>query len=697
MASPATKHGPLRLDAIPAANYKFEGPLGQRITANVENWLLPTPKKNPGMIAMFANRDSGKPIDQVPWAGEFVGKYLISAALAMRMSGDARLRQTVDEVVDRLLQLQAEDGYLGPWPKAERLLGHWDLWGHYHVILGLLLWHEETGSSKAMLAARKATDLVCKTFLDTGRRVASAGSEEMNMGIIHALAILYRKTHESRYLRMAKEVLKDFERAGDYYRQGLSGQEYFRTPRPRWESLHSLQGLVELYRITGDESFRRSFLHHWASMRRFDLRNTGGFSAGEQATGDPFSNSPIETCCVIAWEAVMIDALRLTGDPSIADDLELATFNAVAGAQHPSGQWWTYNTPVNGVRKPSHEDIAFQARPGGMFLNCCSVNGPRGLGMLSQWAVMRCGDGLTINYYGPMGAEVTLADGTPVTIQQKTDYPLGNTVHLKIVPKSEKRFTLALRIPSWSAKSAFEVNGRPEADVRPATYLRLSRIWRPGDEVTLRFDLGLRYEAGDLEQAGRVSLYRGPILFCADDRFHAEPLARIDIARLQEAKLIPVDEAVERLAGSYSPWFVLDLPAGGKSVRLIDFASAGATGKGYESWLLATGARPPPPPALLPADGEKVPRGEIRFTWRAPAPADLHTRRHSVVISDSPAFEKAVIRYGDDAGDHLTIPTNVTRILQRGNVYYWKIIARNRYGESESIGPYKQFTIDAGR
>ena len=145
------------------------------------------------------------------------------------------------------------------------------------------------------------------------------------MSIIHGMALLYRKTGDPRYLRMAEEVLKDFQKAGDYYRTGLAGTEYYRTPRPRWESLHSLQGLAELYRITGDPSYRQAFLHHWASIRRFDLRNTGGFSSGEEATGNPYRPDAIETCCVIAWQAVMIDALRLTGDATIADDLELAT------------------------------------------------------------------------------------------------------------------------------------------------------------------------------------------------------------------------------------------------------------------------------------------------------------------------------------------------------------------------------------
>ena len=148
---------------------------------------------------------------------------------------------------------------------------------------------------------------------------------------------MYRETGKRALSADGPRGAERFRAGGDYYRTGLAGREFYRTPRPRWESLHSLQGLVELYRITGDATYRDAFLHHWASIRRFDLRNTGGFSSGEQATGDPFRNDAIETCCVIAWQAVCLDALRLTGDPTIADDLELATFNAVFGSQHPSG------------------------------------------------------------------------------------------------------------------------------------------------------------------------------------------------------------------------------------------------------------------------------------------------------------------------------------------------------------------------
>ena len=107
----------------------------------------------------------------------------------------------------------------------------------------------------------------------------------------------------------------------------------------------------------------RRYLNHWHSIRRLDRRNTGGFSSGEQATGTPYEPTAIETCCTIAWMALTVDALRLTGDSIAADELERSTFNGMLGAQHPSGCWWTYNTPMDGVREASHHTIVFQSRP----------------------------------------------------------------------------------------------------------------------------------------------------------------------------------------------------------------------------------------------------------------------------------------------------------------------------------------------
>lgn len=458
--------GPVEMDVVPGIHFALNGFVGQRVASNAACWMIECPSNNPGLLNMFARRDDGQPKTMVPWAGEFAGKYLISGVQALRMSDDPNLRATLTNFVAHLIALQGSDGYLGPWPMSQRLTGNWDLWGHYHILLGLVMWYEDTGDEQALTAARGIGDAVCNKFLGTGMRVYDTGSQEMNMAIIHGLTRLYRCTGEARYLQMANDVLKDFELAGDYYRMGLAGQEFYLTPRPRWESLHDIQGLTELYRITGDETFRQAMLNLWASIRRFDKRNDGTFSSGEEATGSPYVNEAIETCCGVAWQEVMLDALKLSGDPTIADDLELATLNAMLGAQHPSGVWCTYNTPIAGQRIPSYVDLSFQTQ--GMsdtpYLNCCACNGPRGYGIISEWGVLRTPDGLAVNYYGPSEVQLTLADGTPLMLRQTNDYPRSTVVQLEVEPATSATFTLALRIPGWAQGASVALNG---ADAQP--------------------------------------------------------------------------------------------------------------------------------------------------------------------------------------------------------------------------------------
>lgn len=55
------------------------GELGTRLKAVTAQWLLPAPFANPRLLEMFRERDLDPPARQVPWAGEFAGKYLTSA------------------------------------------------------------------------------------------------------------------------------------------------------------------------------------------------------------------------------------------------------------------------------------------------------------------------------------------------------------------------------------------------------------------------------------------------------------------------------------------------------------------------------------------------------------------------------------------------------------------------------------------
>ena len=625
-------------------HFDLQGPLGRALRAVTDHWLLVAPLSNPAMLEIFATRDAPPYRNMMPWAGEFAGKYLTAAVQVYRVTRDERLLSFLRSFVARLVSLQAPDGYLGPWPPDSRLANFsphhgkngmhtWDTWGHYHVMIGLILWHEETGDEAALACACRIADLICKKYLvgpggadGPAVRLVETGSTEMNLAPVHALAKLHRLTGADRYLRMALQLQDEFAArdssgvplAGDYFNLALAGKCLYEMPRPRWESLHPILGLVELYRITGEAPYRQAFESIWWGIIRHDRHNNGGFSSGEQATGNPYDYGTIETCCTIAWLALSAEMLKLTGDSRVADEIELTTLNSILGMHSASGRWSTFTTPMDGARFASAQAIVFQARSGSPELNCCSVNSPRGFGLISEWALLQDGDTLALNYYGASSIRAVLPNGVSVCLAQETDYPLSGQVRLKVMPSASVEFTLRLRVPAWSQHTSIRLNGQaseaaaenfpletPQPGILPGSYYEIRRVWQEGDSLQIDLDMSLHFWQGERECQGLTSVYRGPVLLAYDQRYNLSlaspsPLGPIpdDCFKVSRDHLpVPVVD-ISRLEGTSLAWESWHSPllllraatADGQPVWLCDFASAGATGTLYRSWLPVQGA-----------------------------------------------------------------------------------------------------------
>ncbi|MDP6115326.1 MAG: glycoside hydrolase family 127 protein [Planctomycetota bacterium] len=577
--------------------------LGDYLEGVTHQWLLVAPHANSGMLEMFRDRDRLPIRNLVPWAGEFAGKYLTAAVQVLRLNQDSCLREHLDKFVKDLCSLQADDGYLGPFPAEHRLTGWapncgengggtWDSWGHYHVMLGLLLYHDDTGDKRALRCVKRIGNLFCDMFLEGDRRLVDTGSTEMNLAPAHSLCLLYRKTKDQKYLDLALKIVDEFSAkdsdgaplAGDYLQTALNGDEFFETPKPRWESLHPIMALAELYWITGEARYREAFEHTWWSIVRLDRHNNGGFSSGEKAQGNPYHQGAIETCCTIAWAAMSVEMLRLSGSSIVADELEISTLNSVVGLHSSSGRWVTYNTPMDGLRKASAHEIVFQAREGTPELNCCSVNGPRGLGLISDWALMNDGEGIVVNWYGRSTMKTRLESGTPVRIEQETSYPRKGKICLTVRPAKPAEFTLKLRIPYWSAATKARLNGK-KVPVNSGSYLALTRKWKAGDQVKLSLDMSPHFWVGEQESEGLVSMFRGPLLMTYDRRFNTMDPADVpalDARKLKGKVAKPDDVFPPRLLVEYQS-------ATGEKLRLCDFGSAGEGGSPYRSWLKIEG------------------------------------------------------------------------------------------------------------
>ena len=519
----------------------------------------------------------------------------------------------------------------------------WDTWGHYHLMLGLLLWHEDSGDGAALQAARRMADLLCERYLgDVSPRLVDTGWPQCNLAPAHSLAFLYRTTGEERYLRLAEQLVAEFGARGDGAaplagrlpaRRTLAGREFFELPSARWEGLHPVMALAELAAITGSPAYRDAFERIWRSVAAADRRNSGAFGSVEQATGDPYAPGAVETCCTVAWIALSVEMLRLTGDPGVADELELSTLNAVLAyhsALRPLGHL-RHARRRHAPRRPRRSTPG-RAAPESPELNCCSVNGARGLGMVSDWALMRDEDGLILNWYGPSEITAPLDGGVTVTLRQTTDYPRGGRVELRVAPSSPASFCLKLRIPRWSAATRVAVNGEPVpgAGVRPGTYLTLSRTWRDGDTVAIDLDLAVHCWSGQNARAGLTSLYRGPILLAFDGRHNdVEPdaMPALDARRL-DFRPAPSPDWLP-------PTLLLELTAAsGRSVRLCDFASAGDGGTPYRSWLPVEHVDDSGPQCFAPTIEQRL-RAEIgrhAQLYRAYRNADGTERRRPLLV-----------------------------------------------------------------
>jgi hypothetical protein len=647
--------------------FDLKGYLGVRIE-NIAKDLVAFPTRNPGMLRMLRER----PQQVIPWSGIYAGQYVSSSQLNWRLTRYAPLKARIDSFVREWIDCQREDGYLGPF---DDLTGYISLWNHYAALNGLLLYYEDTGYDPALDAARKIADLVIQTCGPEGKTVVKAGGANESMS--NAIAVLYRMTGEQRYLDMANYFVHEVanEKAGVRYL--LSGRERKPVddfPVRRWESVHNIQTLAELYWATGDEEYRRAFEHLWWTLRRSERHNTGGFSTNEGLLGTPYNPGTIETCCTVAWIVLSIDMLKLSGDSRVADEIEWSTLNSALGSVPYNGSCSTYATQSDGSR---HYCALQQGPPegDGPELNCCSTNANRGPGMIALWALMEGARGLTLNFYGPSTLSASLPSGRRLQLEQVTEYPARESIALTVSPEKPEEFTLNLRIPQWSTKTVVKINGEAGPQPVAGTYLSLTRQWREGDRVDITFDFSPRFWAGEQEQEGRISIYRGPILCAYETRFNDGNPDALPPIEWKDITIKPLP-----LQGETHAWVLAEVTQGDKSsFKVCDFASAGLTGRRYRSWF-ATTALPPSPFHLespYNGDGGKV------VGWEKRAGADSWT----LLISKNRDLSAAHRVEG------LQEPRAEVADLESAR-YYWTVIAHNDNGETEAAnGPF-QLSMD---
>jgi uncharacterized protein len=502
----------------------IRGWIGEKLHLCIENRVMVQDLE--AIIAPFRDRNE---CNESGWRCEYWGKWFTSAMLAYCISPTEAHWTKCENALALLLATEDAEGYIGTY-RSDCHLGIWDVWGRKYVLLGLLAHYDVTGNKNTLEAAVRIMEHLMSeapigevALTNTGIGVLKGLASS---SILEPLVLLYQRTGTKKFLQYAQHLVGLWNQPSTFSENGLRLVEDTLCGIPplqlggspkAYEMMSCFEGLCELYRVTGDESYRHALLLFAESVRTTERTIVGSASNHElwcdgTRLQTEFLEQPLETCVTVTWMKLCFQLLRLTGDCQWADELERSLFNSLLAAMTTDGSWWAYWCPLHGERVPSvhqHNDVG---------LSCCVANGPRALLLTPFWATMATSEGPVINLYAPSESTCLLPDGTSVKIIQETDYPKTDTIELHVeIPSGNAEFALHLRIPAWSEKTYLTVNGEAQS-VTAGHYAVLKRRWLNQDRITLVLDLRGRLTNAP-SGAPQYVIERGPLVLSLDNRF----------------------------------------------------------------------------------------------------------------------------------------------------------------------------------
>ena len=446
--------------------------------------------------------------------GHSIGHYLSACARVIAQDGDTVLRKNADYTVAELAKCQAKHpgGYLSAYPEEffDRLEAREKVWAPYYtmhkIMLGLWEMYACAGNVQALEVLKKMADYFkgrCDK-LDDEHMQRVLGTEFG--GMQEVLLNLYASTGEQKYLDFARR----FEHRSfvDPLREGtdnLAGR-HANTHIPK------IAGEARAYELTADPAYRKTVEFFWDRVATTRSYATGGSNRGEhwgkpdELAGTLGAHNQ-EFCTSYNWQKVCRYLLRWTGDARYADMLERSFYNGILVSQHPETGMLIYFLPLGtGFRKGYGSPFA--------TFTCCYGTGIQAYASLAEDIYFRSADALYVNLYAP--SEVVWdGPGGEVRVSQATEYPDSGHVRLKVDVAKPAEFTLALRIPWWTAgDAAVTINGKPYTDAgkaKPGSWLPISRQWSDGDAVELTLPMSLHAEAINDDPSFAAVMY-GPLV-----------------------------------------------------------------------------------------------------------------------------------------------------------------------------------------
>ncbi|ACI56884.1 protein of unknown function DUF1680 [Rhizobium leguminosarum bv. trifolii WSM2304] len=522
-----------------------------------------------GMLkAIDVNQASpGVVIPIQPWGGTTqmfwdsdLGKSIETIAYSLYRRPNPKLEARADQIIDMYERLQDKDGYLNAWfqrvEPARRwtnLRDHHELYCAGHLMEAAVAYYQATGKRKLLdIMCRFADYMITMFGHGEGQLPGYCGHEEVEL----ALVKLARVTGEKKYLELSKffidergtephfftaEAARDGRSAADFHQKTY---EYGQAHQPVREqtkvvghavrAMYLYSGMADIATEYKDDSLTAALETLWDDLTTKQMYITGGIgpAASNEGFTDyydlPNATAYAETCASVG---LVFWASRMLGrgpDRRYADIMEQALYNGALPGLSTDGKTFFYDNPLESAGK--HHRWKWHHCP------CCPPNIARLVTSIGSYMYAVADDEIAVHLYGESTARLKLANGAEVELQQTTNYPWDGAVTFATRLKAPAKFALSLRIPDWAEGATLSVNGEMldlAANIRDG-YARIDRQWTDGDRVALSLPLSLRPQYANpkvRQDAGRVALMRGPLVYCVETTDNGEDLNAIVLPR----------------------------------------------------------------------------------------------------------------------------------------------------------------------
>ncbi len=608
--------------------YEYDGFMDKAFTF-VEDFQLLKPELWKRFVQQFredADYDAG-------WRGEYWGKMMRGACFVYSYSKNEKLYELLAQTISDMIDSADDSGRISSYFMNHEFDG-WDIWGRKYVLLGmqyfLEICNDSTLSDRIIDSMCKQVDYIISKIgskQDGKLPITSATRHWRGLNsssILEPIVRLYSITRKKQYFDFAEYIVKCggtdvvniFELA---YENEFYPYQYPVTKA--YEMISCFEGLLEFYRIKGNERYKTAIINFADRILESDFTVIG--SCG--CTHELFDHSIVrqanttngkiqqETCVTVTLMKFFYQLTLLTGNPKYVDAFEISLYNAYLGSlntekvieptikeEHPD--WCIEPLPFD-----SYSPLTAGTRGNGIgglknmsdnhYYGCCACIGAAGIGLVPKMQLLTTEKGFALNLFVNGSIKTKTSDNKEIIFDIRTEYPKCGKIDVSVTLENEESFELIIRNPKWSKTTKISVNN--EEIKGNEGYISIQRVWKSGDQIAIDFDMrteaiypvsygtqilmnkviwGVNYMISTYDKEDpiakkHIALRRGPVMLAQDNRLGYSVDEAVEISVVSDGY---VDVELSENMAPYNNIVEARVPLknGGK-MTVTDYSSAG--------------------------------------------------------------------------------------------------------------------------